>query len=131
MRSREKLMNRFRLATRPAPLFALIFVLSLCAGEASFAQAPAEQAKPTYSVTVEHNVPAKMRDGITLRADIYRPKADGKFPVLLQRTPYDKTNAAGFGMRAAARGYVVVIQDVRSEELTSELQSPVHLVCRL
>lgn len=113
MRTREKLMNRFRHATRPALLFALSFTLCFCAGEASFAQAPAEQVKPAYSVTVEHNVPAKMRDGVTLRADIYRPKADGKFPVLLQRTPYDKTNAAGFGMRAAARGYVVVIQDVR------------------
>ena len=66
-----------------------------------------------YEVTVERNVAAKMRDGITLRADIYRPKADGKFPVLLVRTPYDKTNSMGFGLRAAARGYVVVEQDVR------------------
>ena len=113
MRSREKLMNRFRHTVRPALLSGVIFVLCFGVGEASFAQAPAEQAKPAYSVTVEHNVPVKMRDGVTLRADIYRPKADGKFPVLLQRTPYDKTNAAGFGMRAAARGYVVVIQDVR------------------
>src|SRR5437016_847905 len=43
-----------------------------------------------YEVTVQRNVEAKMRDGVTLRADIYRPKADGKFPVLLVRTPYDK-----------------------------------------
>jgi putative CocE/NonD family hydrolase len=70
-------------------------------------------AAQTYEVTFEHNVRAKMRDGVTLRADVYRPKADGKFPVLLQRTPYDKTNATSFGWRAAARGYVVVVQDVR------------------
>ena len=38
-----------------------------------------------YEVTVQRNVEAKMRDGVTLRADIYRPKADGKFPVLLVR----------------------------------------------
>src|SRR5262249_40850220 len=43
-----------------------------------------------YEVIVERNVPATMRDGIVLRADIYRPKAGGKFPVLLNRTPYDK-----------------------------------------
>ena len=70
-------------------------------------------AAQTYDVTFEHNAGAKMGDGVTLRADIYRPKADGKFPVLLERTPYDKTNSDDFGWRAAARGYVVVVQDVR------------------
>jgi uncharacterized protein len=72
-----------------------------------------------YEVTVERGVPAKMRDGVTLRADIYRPKADGKFPVLLVRTPYDKQGITNFGLSAAARGYVVVAQDVRGR-LTSE-----------
>src|SRR6476646_7254201 len=66
-----------------------------------------------YAVTFESNVPVKTRDGVTLRADIYRPKADGKFPVLLQRTPYNKDGDVGFGLKAAARGYVVIIQDVR------------------
>jgi len=75
--------------------------------------APRVRAAETYEVTVEHGVTAKMRDGVVLRADIYRPKADGKFPVLLQRTPYNKTNGADFGMKAAARGYVAIIQDVR------------------
>src|SRR6266571_3476475 len=65
-------------------------------------------AAEKYEVTVERNVTAKMRDGVTLRADIYRPKADGKFPVLLVRTPYDKTGEINFGLRAAARGYVVI-----------------------
>ncbi|MGO9405407.1 MAG: CocE/NonD family hydrolase [Terriglobales bacterium] len=64
-------------------------------------------------MTVERGVPVKMRDGVALRADIYRPKADGKFPVLLTRTPYDKTGEADFGLKAAARGYVVIAQDVR------------------
>jgi putative CocE/NonD family hydrolase len=71
------------------------------------------------SVVVEHDVPAKMRDGVTLKADIYRPRADGKYPVLLQRTPYDKNNSRLFGMKSAARGYVVVVQDVRGR-FTSE-----------
>ncbi len=66
-----------------------------------------------YDVAVERNVATKMRDGVTLRADIYRPKTEGKFPVLLVRTPYDKTGSMGFGLRGAARGYVVISQDVR------------------
>ncbi|MDD2763783.1 MAG: CocE/NonD family hydrolase [Opitutaceae bacterium] len=72
-------------------------------------------AQDQYQVVFENNVAMKTRDGVTLRADIYRPKADGKFPVLLQRTPYDKYQLGGinFGLRAAARGYVCIIQDVR------------------
>src|SRR5499427_2840429 len=72
-----------------------------------------------YEVTIERGVAAKMRDGVTLRADIYRPKADGQFPVLLVRTPYDKQGIMSFGLRAAKRGYVVVAQDVRGR-FTSE-----------
>jgi len=73
-----------------------------------------------FAVKVERDVPAKMRDGATLRADIYRPDADGEFPVLLQRTPYNKTGwSMNFAYLAAARGYVVVIQDVRGR-YTSE-----------
>jgi len=53
------------------------------------------------------------RDGITLRADIYRPKADGKFPVLLQRTPYDKRLYVAEAILSAQRGYVYVVQDCR------------------
>ncbi len=70
-------------------------------------------------VTVERSVAMKTRDGVTLLADIYHPAGEGKFPVLLQRTPYDKNNAAEFGRRAAARGYLVVVQDVRGR-YTSE-----------
>ena len=71
------------------------------------------QAAEPYAVTIERGVTATMRDGTILRADIYRPKTDGQFPVLLQRTPYNKSNGTSFGLNAAARGYVVVIQDVR------------------
>ena len=71
------------------------------------------QAAESYEVATERGVTATMRDGVILRADIYRPKADGQFPVLLQRTPYNKSGGAAFGLKAAARGYVVIIQDVR------------------
>jgi hypothetical protein len=70
-------------------------------------------AADQYAVTYEHNVRVTMRDGVTLRADIYRPSAEGKFPVLLQRTPYNKDNEVEFGLKAAAHGYVVIFQDVR------------------
>jgi uncharacterized protein len=65
-----------------------------------------------YEVTIERNVQVKMRDGVVLRADIFRPKSEGKFPVLLERTPYNK-EGGDFGWRGAAHGYVVIIQDVR------------------
>src|SRR5271163_2862307 len=73
----------------------------------------APRAADLYAVTFERNVAMKTRDGVTLYADIFRPKADGQFPVLLQRTPYDKNNGVSFGLQGAARGYVMIIQDVR------------------
>jgi putative CocE/NonD family hydrolase len=77
------------------------------------------RAAASHEVTIERAVAVKMRDGVTLRADIYRPKTDGKFPVLLQRTPYNKAAQADFGLIGAAHGYVVAIQDVRGR-YTSE-----------
>ena len=62
---------------------------------------------------VERGVPVKMRDGTILHADIYRPNAPGKFPILLTRTPYDKNNDLEFSLKGVARGYVVINQDVR------------------
>jgi len=55
----------------------------------------------------------KTRDGVALRADIYRPAGEGPFPVLLTRTPYNKNNSAAFGQKGAERGFMVVVQDVR------------------
>ena len=54
-----------------------------------------------------------MRDGVTLAADIYRPGAEGKFPALLQRTPYNRASAAAVASKIASNGYVVVVQDTR------------------
>ena len=69
----------------------------------------------SFSVSVEADVGAEMRDGTVLRADVYRPDAPGTYPVLLQRTPYSKDgeNCVEQGHRLAERGYVVVQQDVR------------------
>lgn len=85
-------------------------------------------------VRVEFDVPATMRDGTVLRANIYRPDgsvtasatesttgaADGgeaTYPVLLTRLPYGKDLPLGSSAldpaQAARRGYIVVVQDVR------------------
>jgi len=76
-------------------------------------------AAPSAQIVVEKNVAMKTRDGVTLYADIYRPAAEGRYPVLLQRTPYNKDGGDTFGHKAAGRGYIVVIQDVRGR-FTSE-----------
>ncbi len=68
------------------------------------------------TLSVDRNVPAPMRDGVVLFADVYRPAGPGPYPTLLQRTPYDKQNvgaSAPFIFRAAESGYAVVVQDVR------------------
>lgn len=92
-------------------------------------------------MVVERDVPIAMRDGVTLRANIFRPLGDGPFPVVLSATPYGKditpdTKAMMFmrlfGVRFGklryskwtgfeapdpwqwtARGYAVAIYDLR------------------
>jgi len=67
---------------------------------------------PDYAVNVQTNVRVKMRDGVSLVADIYRPKIEGRLPVLLTRTPYNRKDPET-GMYLASRGYVVILQDTR------------------
>jgi uncharacterized protein len=68
-------------------------------------------------IIVQKNVPARMRDGVTLVADVYRPAEEGEYPVLLTRLPYGKDmprDPTYFDpIRAAQAGYLVVVQDVR------------------
>ena len=66
-----------------------------------------------YRVIIHTGVPVKMRDGVTLRADVFRPDDPGKFPVLLERTPYNRAGDTSMASELAAHGYVVVIQDTR------------------
>src|SRR2546426_8883897 len=72
---------------------------------------------------IDWDVPIPVDDGLVLRADVYRPVPDGKRPVILTYGPYGKW---------------LHFEDLytdqwrrRSEEHTSELQSPCNLVCRL
>jgi len=74
------------------------------------------QARKTYKVVSEKNVPMKTRDGVTLYADVVRPDVPGRFPVLLSRTPYNKKGTDdpnGPTYLFARYGYISVTQDCR------------------
>ncbi|MET7479127.1 CocE/NonD family hydrolase [Streptomyces sp. NPDC005648] len=68
-------------------------------------------------IQIECDVPAEMRDGTVLRADVYRPVGTGPWPVLLSRLPYGKQMALAIAvldpLAAARRGFMVVLQDTR------------------
>jgi len=70
-----------------------------------------------YKTRHQKNIEIIMGDGTILRHNMTRPDIDGKFPVLLERTPYNKEGGSENGVGSpeffAARGYVVIIQDVR------------------
>lgn len=71
-----------------------------------------------YGVALTSNQMVVMRDGVRLATDIYRPTlkgavVDGKFPVILERTPYNKEALSVAASHYVPRGYIVVAQDVR------------------
>lgn len=77
------------------------------------AMSPTDAAPDTepLKVVTELNVPVRMRDGVVLRANVFRPDRGGPYPVLVLRTPYQKP---GRGMdRFVKAGYIVVTQDAR------------------
>jgi len=73
-----------------------------------------------YDVAIDRDIMIAVRDGLRLATDIYFPAsagihAPGRFPALIERTPYDK-DSARFVSHArffALHGYIVLIQDVR------------------
>jgi putative CocE/NonD family hydrolase len=71
---------------------------------------------PSNEIKLENLVPIRMRDGVVLYADVYRPVKEGKYPVLVSRTPYSTErfpSAYTAGVFFSRRGYVFVFQDVR------------------
>jgi putative CocE/NonD family hydrolase len=98
----------------------VLAVGGLCAGPAS-ADWPPTDGRGTCSVTKQTDVPATMRDGVVLRADIYRPTTTTPVPVILMRTQYGKEAAQVQPARFqtpdwfASHCYIVVIQDIRGQ----------------
>jgi len=43
-----------------------------------------------YNIKIERNVDIPVGNGISMKADIYRPDAEGQFPVILAASPYSK-----------------------------------------
>jgi putative CocE/NonD family hydrolase len=79
----------------------------------AFAREQSSNATPRVMLK---NVAVPMRDGVVLRADVWLPKAEGRFPALVYRTPYGKEDAPkewSTFEKLPVRGYAVVIQDVR------------------
>ncbi len=73
-----------------------------------------------YDSIVDRDIGVAMDDGAMLYLEIYRPAlkgeaVDGAWPVLLERSPYnkDRMSYSIAGRYFAQRGYVYVIQDVR------------------
>jgi len=71
---------------------------------------------------IDQKVMMPMRDGIRLATDIYRPKGDGKYPIVFSRTPYNfntwvdgkmTTRTLEEAYQAVSRGYAYVIQNER------------------
>jgi putative CocE/NonD family hydrolase len=92
-------------------LWLLVLVLVLF-----FALVVGQTQTSSHTLDLARDVPIPMRDGVILRADILRPRLEGRVPVLVYRTPYGKENALKdytTFRHAVERGYAVVVQDVR------------------
>jgi putative CocE/NonD family hydrolase len=111
-----------------------ILLILLSSVPAAFAQSVPSGTWGPYGVVIERNIMVPMRDGVKLATDVYLPARNGvvvpgKFPVLLQRTPYDKipqpivpgqftpqqVERQHMAYYFASYGYAVVLQDCRGQ----------------
>lgn len=76
--------------TRLPALF--VVLLTACSGVEP--GPPGAERGSVDGTVVERGVAVPMRDGVVLRADVYRPPGDGPLPVLVYRTPYGRQAAA-------------------------------------
>ena len=53
---------------------------------------------PPSGVRVERDVGVAVRDGTTLRVNVFRPESEGRYPVILCAHPYGKDRLPGRGM---------------------------------
>src|SRR4030095_1727978 len=94
-------------------LLSVIFLFTLASVSGGQISTTARQSENLYRVAIENGVRVKMRDGVSLVADVYRPNVDGRFPVLIERTPYNRSAESSMAYELASHGYVVVLQDTR------------------
>jgi putative CocE/NonD family hydrolase len=77
--------------------------------------AEADSSPISEQIRVHRHLAVPMRDGVKLYGDLYRPAREGKFPVLIVRTPYgvQRDGMQEPLIKFAQRGYAAFIQDVR------------------
>ena len=71
-----------------------------------------ERTEDRDGMRIDWNVPIAMDDGLVLRADVFRPVKDGKFPVILTYGPYAKNLAFQDGYPSAWQRMVEKHPDV-------------------
>jgi putative CocE/NonD family hydrolase len=73
-----------------------------------------DPGEPTL-MKVERNVMVPMRDGVRLATDIYRPRKEGRYPVILSRIPYGTDSEIYYYLAKyfVRNGYIVLLQDCR------------------
>ena len=66
-------------------------------------------------IRIDRHLATPMRGGVKLYGDLYRPKREGMFPVLIVRTPYgvQRDGVHQDMIHFAQRGYAALVQDVR------------------
>ena len=104
-------------------LFSIALFACTAIAEPLFAQDAAMIYRKLDSIAViDQKVMMPMRDGIRLATDIYRPKGEGKYPIVFSRTPYNfntwvdgkmGTGPLQAAFEAVSRGYVYVVQNER------------------
>lgn len=76
-------------------------------------------------IVFEANVMVPMRDGVKLAANVWRPQAEGRYPVILMRSPYGKMDENwGEAKRYTEAGYVMVTQDCRGRGQSEGVWDP-------
>ncbi|NBW38202.1 MAG: CocE/NonD family hydrolase, partial [Cytophagia bacterium] len=98
----------------------LLFALSVLNGNAQENTNVLEELKKV--AIIDQKVMMPMRDGVRLSTDIYRPKGDGKYPIIFSRTPYNfnsyrdgelVTRTMQTALEAVQKGYAYVVQNER------------------
>ena len=96
-------------------LIILVLLVPQAVAQQTATDGRAATTQQTYELKIDFNRRVPMRDGTELSADVYRPKGPGRFPVIINRTPYTKTgsNILKLAQYFVPHGYVVIAMDVR------------------
>lgn len=92
----QSALNIRRFATEVVPAVRALEVSTHFDGKATI---PMDQDK-VHEMSIGWDVPIEMDDGLVLRADVFRPADEGRYPVILTHGPYGKGVAFQQGYQA-------------------------------